>query len=165
MRMFKLVCLCVCALLISGVASAQYLQTTTRFSSQPAQGADSLVVLVPAGVSVQLSDWSQVTTDQVARAISAAEFTGETGQQMLLLAPAGLSVDRLILLGLGEPAELPRHRAETIGASLSVMINDTHAATVAISTGLIADADQAARIAAASEDRPCSPLLRRCWRG
>lgn len=148
MRMFKLVCIGVCALLISGVASAQYLQTTTRFSSQPAQGADSLVVLVPAGVSVQLSDWSQVTTDQVARAISAAEFTGETGQQMLLLAPAGLSVDRLILLGLGEPAELPRHRAETIGASLSVMINDTHAATVSVSTGLIADADQAARIAA-----------------
>jgi leucyl aminopeptidase len=146
--MIKLVCVFFGALLLSAVASAQYLETTTWFSTQSAQQADSLVVLVPSGAAVSLSDWSQATTDQVLRAMSAAEFTGATGQQLLLLAPAGLSVDRLILLGLGDPAELPRHRAETIGAALSVMINDTNAATVEVNTRLIADADQAARIAA-----------------
>lgn len=139
------------ATFFSGAVLSQtsYLQTTTGFSEQPGSNTDSLVVLVPAGLnSVALDAWPQITAEQVSRAIAAQDFTGAAAQQLELLAPAGLSVDRLVLVGVGNPAELPRHQAETIGAALSVRINGSNAEAVEVNTRLIADADQAARIAA-----------------
>lgn len=148
MRTLKLACVFFCALLMAGTANAQYLQTSTRFAAQSAAQADSLVVLVPADATVALDGWSQATSDQVARAMRAAGFTGAAGQQELLLAPVGLPADRLVLMGVGQTAELPRHRAETMGAALSVLINDSTANLIEVNTQLIADTGEAARIAA-----------------
>lgn len=133
----------------SVIAQSPYLQTTTGFSDQPTANADTLVVLVPSGLAdVRLDSWTQPTVDQVSRAMAAQDFTGAAAQQMELLAPSGLSVDRLVLVGVGQPAALPRHQAETIGAALSVRINGSKAAVVEINTHLINDAGEAARIAA-----------------
>ena len=139
------------AALFSGqaIAQATYLNTTTEFSDQPLSDADTLVVLVPSGQgNISLNSWAQATTDQVARAIAAQDFTGAADEQLELLAPVDLPVDRLILVGVGEPADLPRHQAETIGAALSVTINASKAHAVEVNTRLITDEAQAARIAA-----------------
>jgi leucyl aminopeptidase len=140
------------AALFSGQAIAQttYLNTTTGFSDQPLSDADTLVVLVPSGQgNFNLDSWAQATTDQVARAIAAQDFTGAADEQLELLAPVDLPVDRLILVGVGEPSDLPRHQAETIGAALSVAVNGSKKAeAVEVNTRLITDDGQAARIAA-----------------
>jgi leucyl aminopeptidase len=130
------------------LAQSPYLRTSTTFVSQAAANADALVVLVPAGVLVSLPAWADSTRDQVGRAMVATQFTGEAASQQEILAPVGLAVDRLILLGVGNPAELPRHQAETMGAALSVRINATRAQSVMLDSTLIADTAQAARIAA-----------------
>src|SRR5690606_25844516 len=112
----------------SAFAQSPYLHTTAGFSDQPASDADTLVVRVPSGLdNVTLQTWTQLTVDQLSRAMAAQDFTGAAAQQMELLAPAGLSVDRLVLVGVGQPAALPRHQAETIGAALSVRINGSKA--------------------------------------
>lgn len=139
-------------LMLSGtgsvLAQSPYLRTSTAFANQAAADADTLVVLVPAGVPVSLPYWADSTREQVGRAMVATQFTGEAASQQEILAPVGLAVDRLILLGVGNPAELPRHQAETMGAALSVRINATRAQTVVLDSSLIADTAQAARLAA-----------------
>jgi leucyl aminopeptidase len=139
------------AVVFSGAVLAQspYILTSTDFSEQPIAGADTSVVLMPTGLdNVTLQAWPQATADQVRRAMTAQDFTGAAAQQLELLAPTGLEVDRLLLVGVGDPSGLPRHQAETIGAALSVRINSSNAEVIELNTGLIANADQAARIAA-----------------
>ena len=118
-------------LLLSAAASAQYLQTTMIATETPGDDADTLVVLVPAETTqLTLPGWGQATIHQVNRALSARDFDGSARQQVEVLAPAGLSADRLIAVGIGNPAELPRHTAEELGAALSVAVNASNAAVI-----------------------------------
>lgn len=135
-------------LLLSAVASAQYLQTTMIATETPGDDADTLVVLVPAETTqLSLPGWGQATIDQVNRALIARDFDGSARQQVEVLAPAGLSADRLIAVGIGNPADLPRHAAEEIGAALSVHINASNAAVIEVNTRMISDPVRNAGIA------------------
>ncbi|MBC53446.1 MAG: peptidase M17 [Gammaproteobacteria bacterium] len=137
-------------LLLSTAASAQYLQTTMIATETPGDGADTLVVLVPAGTAqVSLPGWNQATIDQVNRALAARDFDGSARQQVEVLAPAGLTADRLIAVGIGDPAQLARHVAEEMGAALAVHINGSKAAVIEANTRLITDPARNAAIAAA----------------
>lgn len=136
--------------LLSTAASAQYLQTTMSATETPGSDADTLVVLVPEYTGqLSLPGWSQATADHVNRALTARDFDGSARQQVEVLAPAGLSVDRLIAVGIGDVAGLARHVAEEIGAALSVHINASKAAVIEADTRLITDPARNADIAAA----------------
>ncbi len=125
--------------LLAAVASADYLETSHTFREQPASEADTLVVLVPLNNTGDLPGWGQDTRSQVSRALAAQGFDGSMGQQLEILAPAGLPVDRLIAIGLGEPAELARADAEMLGASLANHLNLGKAQTVRVHSGLVSD--------------------------
>ena len=128
---------------------AQYLNTTFHFAPQGMAGTDALVVLVPAeSEQLQLSGWSQQTVAQISRAMAAAEFDGAVRPRLEIMAPAGLDVDRLILLGVGDPASLQRPVAEEIGAALSAHINGSNAQVIEIHSELIADNARAVDIMA-----------------
>jgi leucyl aminopeptidase len=149
MKLFRVLGVMLAVLLMPVLASAQYLQTTTHFASGGMAGADSLVVLVPEGnAQLSLAGWSQDTIAQVNRALAAAEFTGRARQRVEVLAPAGLAYDRLIALGVGNPAALQRPVAEQMGAMLANHVNDTRAAIIDLNTSLISDMPMAATIAA-----------------
>jgi leucyl aminopeptidase len=149
MKLFRVLGVMLAVLLMPVLASAQYLQTTTHFANGGMAGADSLVVLVPEGsAQLSLAGWSQDTITQVNRALAAAEFTGRARQRAEVLAPAGLAYDRLIALGVGNPAALQRPVAEQMGAMLANHINDTRAAIIDLNTTLISDMPLAATIAA-----------------
>ena len=136
--------------LVSVTVSAQYLQTTMTTTESPGSDADTLVVLVPSGsAQLALPGWSQATIDQVNRALAARDFDGSARQQVEILAPAGLSADRLIAVGVGAPDELTRHVAEEIGAALSVHINGSKAAVIEADTRLITDPARNTSIATA----------------
>ncbi|WP_333608019.1 leucyl aminopeptidase family protein [Arsukibacterium sp.] len=143
--MKKLSLWCAAALLsISASASlaltAQpYIATSVQFH-QTQQKADMLVLLVPADTTeLKLSGWSRATSNQVNRALQVAEFNGKSGSKLELVAPVGLEYGRLLLLGIGNPAELSRAKAEELGASLGVHVNDTSAKQVQVSSQLITD--------------------------
>ncbi|ALO44975.1 leucyl aminopeptidase family protein [Pseudohongiella spirulinae] len=138
------------AALMPLAAMAQYLETTTHFAPRGMPGTDSLVVLVPEGLSdVSLPGWGAETTAQVNRALQAAEFDGSARQRVEILAPAGLPYERLITLGVGNPGELERPVAEEIGAALSVHINGTRAKVIELNASLISDAGDNSRLSAA----------------
>ena len=68
---------------------------------------DALVVAVGAenALSPAAEAADKATGGAVSRAIAASRFTGKPRQFLDLLAPNGLSIGRLVLAGLGKPAE------------------------------------------------------------
>ena len=55
----------------------------------------------------------------LSRGLKVSRFKGKTGQFLEVLAPAGLSVSRILLAGLGKPTALDAKAAETIGAEIA----------------------------------------------
>ena len=125
--------------LVAAVAAADYVDTTHAFREQPASEPDTLVVLVPLNSTDGLPEWGEATREHFSRALAAQDFDGSMTQQLEILAPAGLPVDRLIAVGLGEPAELARADAEMLGTNLANYLNPGKAGSVQVQSALISD--------------------------
>ncbi|MEQ9396523.1 leucyl aminopeptidase family protein [Haliea sp.] len=125
--------------LVAAVAAADYVDTTHAFREQPASEPDTLVVLVPLNSTDGLPEWGEATREHFSRALAAQDFDGSMTQQLEILAPVGLPVDRLIAVGLGEAAELARADAEIMGASLANYLNLGKAGSVQVQSALIPD--------------------------
>ncbi len=54
----------------------------------------------------------------LSRGLKVSSFTGKSGQMLDVLAPAGLSVSRILLVGLGKASALDEKGLETIGAQI-----------------------------------------------
>ena len=59
---------------------------------------------------------------QIARAIKAADFGGAKGASLDIPAPAGLELERLILIGAGEAEKLDAHGAECLGGRMAAAL-------------------------------------------
>ena len=59
----------------------------------------------------------------LSRGLGSSRFTGKSGQMLEVLAPAGLSVSRILLVGLGKAEALDAKAAETIGAQALGRLN------------------------------------------
>ncbi|RTE86803.1 leucyl aminopeptidase [Lysobacter sp. N42] len=127
----------------------QYLFTSNEVTDQAIEQSDILVVPVPEDTQVTLPEWSSATTSHVQRVLEIAEFSGEAGSQRVIVAPAGLDVERLVLIGVGNPAEFVRKEAEKAGAALSALVNSTNAETVGVDGRLITNPVYNGRILAA----------------
>jgi leucyl aminopeptidase len=68
----------------------------------------------PAGL---LGDLDKQSKGAVARAMKAARFTGAKGQVIELLAPAGIELDRLLVVGLGKADKFDGSAAEGLGSA------------------------------------------------
>ncbi|MEE2000681.1 leucyl aminopeptidase [Alkalimonas sp. MEB108] len=134
---------------VSAATPTPYIHTQFNVT-ESMQQADLLVVLVPEDSGeLRLSGWDRASRNHINRAISVAAFTGKAGSQLEIVAPVGLNYGRVLLLGVGNPAELTRAKAEEMGASLSGWVNGTKAETVHVHSQLIANATDNHRISAA----------------
>lgn len=118
---------------------SSYLSTQTLVVSQFTEQGDTLVVIVPEDTAIRLAGWSQTTADHVQRVMTIAKFKGEVGQTHTIVAPPELTVDRLVLLGVGDPATAPRYKVEEAGASLAALLNSLSAEKVSVDGSLITD--------------------------
>ncbi len=75
-------------------------------------------VLTPAAAQLD-SDHDGI----VQRAIAASRFTGKRDQTLAILAPAALGFTRILLLGIGKPAELETTHLEGFGGAVVAALN------------------------------------------
>ncbi len=68
-------------------------------------------------LSGHLAELDKKSKGAVSRALKAARFTGAKGQEAEMLAPSGLSYDRLLVIGTGKAQEFSSAAAEGFGAS------------------------------------------------
>ena len=90
------------------------------FSSISLPRSGALVVTAMAGGKLckTAQDADKKTRGALSRAIKASRFTGKSEQSLELLAPAGLTVSRIVIVGLGKAAELNAAAAEKLGAMI-----------------------------------------------
>ena len=74
-------------------------------------------VLLPAAVSAD-----KASGGALSRALKFARFKGNAGQMVEVLAPAGVSASRLLLVGLGKPESLDEKALEIIGAQVTARL-------------------------------------------
>lgn len=93
------------------------------FVAKAAPKAGAVVLGVEEGrkLTPAAQDWDALTGGAVSRALKQERFTGKKGQSLSIVAPAGTTVDRLILVGLGKG--LDRAGFEALGGSLTVALN------------------------------------------
>ncbi len=70
--------------------------------------------LLPGAVRADKASGGALT-----RALKVSKFTGKAGQFVEVLAPGGLKVSRLLLVGLGKPQEVDEKGLETLGAQIA----------------------------------------------
>ena len=58
----------------------------------------------------------------LSRGLKVSRFTGKPGQFLEVLAPAGLSASRILLVGMGKPETLDEKALETIGAQIAAKL-------------------------------------------
>ena len=73
--------------------------------------------LLPAAISAD-----KASGGALSRALKFARFKGQPGQMVEVLAPAGLGVSRLLLVGLGKPEALDEKALEVIGAQVTARL-------------------------------------------
>ena len=80
-------------------------------------GAADGAALLPAAVRAD-----KAAGGALQRALKVSRFTGKSGQMLEVLAPAGLAVSRLLLVGLGKPADVDEKGLETLGAQITARL-------------------------------------------
>ncbi|WP_431282948.1 leucyl aminopeptidase [Humitalea sp. 24SJ18S-53] len=105
----------------------------------------ALVLLVPEGVALTglAADADAATSGAIARGIEAAAFTGRKAQTTTLYAP-GAGLARVVLVGLGKPADVTPEALEAAGGTAWPAVSSATDVTIAADTLTPAEA---ARIA------------------
>lgn len=65
----------------------------------------------------------QASGGALTRGIKVSKFNGKSGQVLEVLAPAGLTVSRIVLVGLGKGSEFDTNRAENLAAAINGRLN------------------------------------------
>jgi len=124
------------------------------FAALDLPDSGALAVLVPeapepkAGVLARLDS---ATEGALGRALGGSRFKGKKGQLLELLAPRGLAVERLVLVGVGKADKAGALEFEAAGGSLAAHLNTAGATEATLLVELegaaLAPAEQAAHAA------------------
>ncbi len=113
-----------------------------KFVEQSRAYGGSVAVLVKngKGLLATAQQIDKASRGALARALKAGgRFDGKKHELLALLAPAGVSVDRLVLAGLGDPAALDRRNAEGLGGALLADANAAGQKALTIVVDPVAD--------------------------
>ena len=114
----------------------------------PTQGALAVGVLPGGKLTPEAAKLDKRTRGALRRAIqAAARFRGEKGQMLDVVAPAGTRLSRVVLAGLGKPADLNERAWEDLGGNLARRFAEgdrTAAVAVEAVAGSAVDAETAA---------------------
>ena len=109
--------------------------------SVPTSGALVLTVLRGSKFTDTTKAMDRRLRGAVRRAVKAApRFKGDKGQLLEILAPAGLRLNRLLIVGLGKGSEVDGLALEAMGAAVARRVSTTGDITAAIAVDAIAGA-------------------------
>ncbi|MBI3445255.1 MAG: leucyl aminopeptidase [Magnetospirillum sp.] len=73
----------------------------------------------------------------ISRAISASRFEGKKGQTLMILAPAGLEISRLLLVGLGKAKDVDAQAAQAFGGTALAQVQTAGDAEAVIALDIL----------------------------
>jgi leucyl aminopeptidase len=90
------------------------------FSAPSTAGAGALVVAALEGgaFTAAAAEADRMAGGALKRALDVSRFSGKVAQVLEVLAPAGMKASRILLVGLGKPADFDRPQAEEVAATV-----------------------------------------------
>lgn len=116
----------------------------------PEAGALAVLVAQDAEPGAFLKDLDGTLGGALARARTAGRFEGKAGQTLSLLAPAGVALDRIVLVGLGKMAEIEPLTLQAAGGAVWAALADDKQACIVIDgldSSRLDEGDAAAEVA------------------
>lgn len=86
--------------------------------STTGQGAIVVGALGGGGLTASAAALDKATGGALKRALEVSRFSGKPGQTLEVLAPGGVKVSRILLVGMGQPAEFNGPAAERLAAGI-----------------------------------------------
>ncbi|MQX36270.1 leucyl aminopeptidase [Roseospira navarrensis] len=102
----------------------------------PAKGALVVGVLDGKTLGATASTLDELTGGQLSRALAAARFKGETGKTLVVTAPHGITLDRIVLVGLGKPEAITATTMEALGGTAVATLGGLGDETAALAVDL-----------------------------
>ncbi len=101
------------------------------------KGAIAVGVAEGRKLGAAASRLDQRSGGAIARALAGSKFTGKLGDLLDIPGPAGVAQSRIVLYGLGKPADLIEGKAEDLGGGLFALLASTpeSAAAVVVDAG------------------------------
>jgi leucyl aminopeptidase len=118
--------------------------------SVPKSGTIVVGVLEDRKLTPSAQRIDQDTGGMVARAMGASRFKGRKDDMLVIMAPAGLDLARIILVGLGKPSALDATAYQDVGGKIVAQLNSVGEANAQIDIDAI-DGAKIAPAAAAAE--------------
>jgi leucyl aminopeptidase len=103
----------------------------------PTEGALVVGILEDRVLTPPAKQIDEKTGGLISRALAASRFEGKKDQSLLLLAPAGLDVQRLLLIGLGKAEELDANGAQAFGGNAMAQLQTAGDRQVTIAVGTV----------------------------
>ena len=102
----------------------------------PRSGALAVGVLEGGELGATAAEVDKVTDGALSRAIGSSRFSGKSNQTLVLNAPVGVAVSRVVLVGLGKAGGLDARAAQSIGGTIVTTLEKSgdNAATIAVDT-------------------------------
>jgi leucyl aminopeptidase len=94
------------------------MQLSFSAPSTASTGALIVAALEGGAFTAAAADADRKTGGALKRALDVSRFSGKPGQVLEILAPVGLKASRILLVGVGKPADFGRPEAEQVGASV-----------------------------------------------
>ena len=116
-------------------------------SEVPDEGSLAIGVTENEELTGLLQELDKTSKGAVERALKASRFTGAKGQVVEILAPAGLDLDRLLVVGLGKAEDFKSERAESLGSQAVARLLTSGEKTVTLLLQLPKDVDEAEALA------------------
>lgn len=98
----------------------------------PKSGAYVVGVYENKELSPSARDLDKSHKGVIGRAIAASKFTGKRHQFLTILAPSGMEVDRIVLMGLGKVEEINEFQIESLGGNLVGHLSKSGDRTVSV---------------------------------
>lgn len=122
------------------------------FAAEKLPSKGSLIIAVPDGgkLAPLAKQLDKTTGGAISRAIQIKKFKGKAGGSFSLLAPAKTTLDRIVVIGVGDPKKLTAVDAEKFGGTVLSTVEKTDGAATLLLEPMkaaLSDADLAARAA------------------
>ena len=103
----------------------------------PAKGVVAVVVTEERSLGATGRGLDEQTGGALSRALAAGRFKGKQGTSTTIVAPHGLDVDAVILIGLGKPGKIDGRRLRALGGTAVRRMNGAGAKTGAIAVDAV----------------------------
>ncbi|MBB4284481.1 leucyl aminopeptidase [Roseospira goensis] len=107
----------------------------------PDKGALVVGVFDGKTLGATATELDELTGGQLGRALKASRFKGEAGKSVVLDAPHGVTLDRIIMVGLGKPDAVTTTTLETVGGAAVARLGELGDETAALAIDLPDAAD------------------------